>query len=412
MNAPAVAEGDVAAAFHRDLLEFNEFGKATRVETLALPGGPGRSVPVYINEFWTSRQRQAHSLHEISYRACFKPQLPAFFIRRLTRPGEIVYDPFMGRGTTPLEAALLERVPWGCDINPLSVHLLAPRLRPPSLEELRERLESLPLRGRGGVWRDLLAFYHPDVLRAITVLRRHFARPDADDTDAWLRMVMTNRLTGHSSGFLSVYTLPPNQAVSIKSQLRLNALHGRVPPLRNVRTILLRKSRQLMRHLTDAERVILRAAAARARLVTASCDSTPELPSGQVRLIVTSPPFLNEVDYRGDNWLRCWFHGIDSRRVPVWQINGLNAWREKMTGVFHELRRVLAPGGWIAFEIGEIRGGRVRLEETVLPAAMEAGLRPELVLINSQKFTKTSNCWGITNTVRGTNTNRIVLLRK
>src|SRR6266849_6618879 len=38
------------------------------------------SVPVYEQEFWTSRQRQASSIHEVSYRACFKPQLPAFFI--------------------------------------------------------------------------------------------------------------------------------------------------------------------------------------------------------------------------------------------------------------------------------------------------------------------------------------------
>jgi len=40
----------------------------------------GRKYIKYINEFWTARQRQSSSLHEISYRACFKPQLPRFFI--------------------------------------------------------------------------------------------------------------------------------------------------------------------------------------------------------------------------------------------------------------------------------------------------------------------------------------------
>jgi hypothetical protein len=39
----------------------------------------------------------AHSLHEISYRACFKPQLPRFFIQRLTGSGGIVYDPGLAR---------------------------------------------------------------------------------------------------------------------------------------------------------------------------------------------------------------------------------------------------------------------------------------------------------------------------
>ena len=34
-------------------------------------------VPVYRGEFWTAMQRQAAAIHEVSYRACFKPQLPA-----------------------------------------------------------------------------------------------------------------------------------------------------------------------------------------------------------------------------------------------------------------------------------------------------------------------------------------------
>lgn len=83
-----------------------------------------------------------------------------------------------------------------------------------------------------------------------------------------------------------------------------------------------------------------------------------------------------------------------------------------MTGVFRELRRVLKPGGYIAFEVGEVRGGTIKLEELVVPAAARAGLDPVLVMINAQEFTKTSNCWGINNQEDGTNTNRIVVLRK
>ena len=125
------------------------------------------SVPTFVNEFWTSRQRAAHSLHEISYRACFKPQLPRFFVERLTRPGDIVYDPFMGRGTTLLEAALLGRVPVGCDVNPLSKMLVEPRLRPPSLEAIRDRLSSVDWSAEEERPEDLTTFYHADTLREI-----------------------------------------------------------------------------------------------------------------------------------------------------------------------------------------------------------------------------------------------------
>src|SRR6266571_9324404 len=115
------------ASFLDELASFRQFRTSTQVTSL----GEGKdAVPVFINEFWTSKQRAASSLHEISYRACFKPQLPRFFIDRLTAENDTVYDPFLGRGTTLLEAALLGRVACGCDVNPLSAVLIQPRLRP------------------------------------------------------------------------------------------------------------------------------------------------------------------------------------------------------------------------------------------------------------------------------------------
>ena len=37
-----------------------------------------------------------------------------------------------------------------------------------------------------------------------------------------------------------------------------------------------------------------------------------EIDNESVHLTVTSPPFLDVVDYKADNWLRCWFLDIDS----------------------------------------------------------------------------------------------------
>ncbi len=82
-----------------------------------------------------------------------------------------------------------------------------------------------------------------------------------------------------------------------------------------------------------------------------------------------------------------------------------------MTSVFKELRRVLVPGGHVAFEVGEVRGGCLLMETLVVPAAEEAGLDPHCVIVNDQTFTKTANCWGVSNLSKGTNTNRIILLR-
>ncbi|MEA3409879.1 MAG: site-specific DNA-methyltransferase, partial [Candidatus Eisenbacteria bacterium] len=128
--------------------------------------------------------------------------------------------------------------------------------------------------------------------------------------------------------------------------------------------------------------------------------------------VVTSPPFLDVVDYVRDNWLRCWFCGISAEEVPVTVVHDLSAWQEAMSDVFLELARVLQPGGHIAFEVGEVRAGTLKLEEAVLPCGLRAGLVPVLVLINDQEFTKTANCWGVSNRAKGTNTNRVVLFQK
>jgi len=400
-----------------ELASYQEFGQATRKLVTASPAADGgtREVPTFVNEFWTAKQRQASSLQEISYRACFKPQLPRFFIERLTQPGDVVYDPFMGRGTTVLEAALLGRVPCGCDINPLSVVLTRPRLHPPRLEEVAERLGQIDFASFDEFPEDLLVFFHPDTLRAIASLKKYLlARRAANALDAvddWICLLALNRLTGHSPGFFSVYTLPPNQAVSVKSQQKINAKRNQAPPPRDVPRLILKKTRQLLRDCDAATRQVLASVAPQAILLTQPASRTPEIPAQSVSLVVTSPPFLDVVDYATDNWLRCWFLGIDAQTVKLTVPKKLDAWRAAMTGVFHELHRVLKPGGYVAFEVGEVHGGKTKLEETVLPCGVAAGLVPELVLINDQQFTKTANCWGVDNMAKGTNTNRIVLFR-
>src|SRR5688500_2863665 len=152
------------------LVTFKDFGTATRIaETRSSDGRI--TVPTFINEFWTAAQRDANNLHEVSYRACFKPQLPRFFIERLTRAGDVVYDPFMGRGTTLLEAALLGRGPFGNDINPLSSLLIKPRLQPTSNEAINARLDEIPFNTETEIREDLLIFYHPETLKQICALR-------------------------------------------------------------------------------------------------------------------------------------------------------------------------------------------------------------------------------------------------
>ena len=364
-------------------------------------------LPTYVDEFWTSRQRAGHSLHEVSYRACYKPQLPEYFIKKFCKTEAVIYDPFMGRGTTLIEAQLHGHRVIGNDINPLAKILTAPRLNPPTLEQIEARLQEIRLSTDAEIDTELLVFFHEDTLREIYGWRTYFQQERFDAVDAWLQMVACSRLTGHSTGFFSVFTLPPNLATSIVAQQKINEKRNQIPEYRNTKELILRKSKQLLRHsLTDC---FWRNDAI---LLTESADSTPHIADESVDLVVTSPPFLDTIDYMQDNWLRMWFCGIEIEQGKIWQLKSLEDWGARMTDVLAELHRVLKHEGRIAFEVGEVRNGTVFLENAIVKASLDVGLVPEMLMINTQHFTKTANCWGISNNKKGTNSNRIVILKK
>jgi hypothetical protein len=382
---------------------FSEFGQPSAVVE---DGG----VNYLINEFWTSRQRQAHAIHEVSYRACFKPQLPEFFIKRLTKRNDAVYDPFMGRGTTPVQAGLMGRRPIGNDINPLSVLITRPRLRPPALADIARRLRQVPWNSGIIDNTDLLVFYSEKTLTHICALRTWLLERaplggTADPVDDWIRMVAINRLTGHSPGFFSAYTLPPNQAVSVRSQKKINEQRNQTPRDRDVIELILKKSRSL---LSDGSMP----PHPDAILMTSSSESTPDIRDESVTLVVTSPPFMDIVQYAEDNWLRSWFAGIDVTSVAIAHHRTETAWQHMVRSTLGELARVVRHGGHVAFEVGEVRNGKVLLERLVWEAAQGLPFERLFVMVNQQEFTKTANCWGVRNNTNGTNTNRIVVLRR
>jgi len=376
-----------------------------------------KKVPMFINEFWTAKQRKASSIHEISYRACFKPQLPRFFIDLFTKNGDFVYDPFSGRGTTAIEAGLCGREVIANDANPLSKLMTEPRFTPPTVSAVEKRLNDISRDGPPSEL-DLSMFYHSKTEREIVAIRNYIAKKrqkgEEDSLDRWIAMIATNRLTGHSSGFFSVYTLPPNQAVSQQSQRRINIRRNQVPEYRDTHKLITRKTKSLIRTLTASQVRQLKRASKQAQFLTNDSKYTPEIPTDSVQLTVTSPPFLDIVQYQDDNWLRCWFNNLDGIAIgkKITMARSVEEWTRVLRHVFCEIYRLTKKGGWLAFEVGEVRKGTVRLEEEVVPLGLDAGFTCEAIMINNQEFTKTSHIWGVDNMGYGTNTNRIVIFRK
>jgi DNA methylase len=122
-------------------------------------------------------RRWGHPMHSLcSYFAMFPPQVPHVFIRWLTQPGDVVYDPFAGRGTAPMEACRLGRLGVGSDANPLAYILTGAKVDPPDPAEAVAQLADLRRNCKPGdpacAPDDIRMLYHPRVLGQLLWLRQ------------------------------------------------------------------------------------------------------------------------------------------------------------------------------------------------------------------------------------------------
>jgi DNA modification methylase len=363
--------------------------------------------------FWTNKQRQSNSIHEITYRACFKAELPRFFIEKYSKTGDVIYDPFSGRGTTGIEACLLGRKAIFNDINPLSRVMSEPRINIINIDELEKRFDIILSNNKKmDIDIDLSMFFHENTLQEILKIRNYLKqKQELDIVDKWIKLLVLNRLTGHSSGFLSVYTLPPNQAITGERQKKINEKYNNVFTYRSVKECCLKKYKTLTKDVGLFEKENLSKVSKEAIFLNNDAQNTSEIQNESIDLIITSPPFLDVINYKQDNWMRCWFCDIDIAQINISQIKNLDDWNLKMKNVLLELKRVLKNDGYIAFEVGEVKSGKINLEDEILKILYEIGFYNIQILINKQTFSKTSNIWGVENNAKGTNSNRILLIK-
>lgn len=399
------------------LLRTNHYGSSTaKVVELMTSQGP---VSQIYDEFWTAKQRQMHSLHYAnSYRASFKPELPDFFIKNFTDVGDTVGDPFGGRGTTILQASMLGRKGLSNDVNPLSERLAYPKVNPVTVDEVAQRLSEIDLKKDVDLSKeeDMSMFYHADTYKEIINLR-NYLKTHRDDVDRFIEMIAISRLHGHSNGFFSAYSFPQISIPKV-NQAKINKTKGMEPNYRDVASRILKKTKVTLKS-GSIER--LRQLGKFHKLTTGDSRKLVGWEDNSIDLIVTSPPFLNQVDYVQDTWIETWFCGIEKELVEgkIVQTPDLGKWMNFISDTLSELHRVVRPGGFIAMEVGEVKhkGKILNLDEKIVELATSKKyngkqFRLREIYVQSQKFTKLANCFRVKNNKLGTNTNRIVLMEK
>jgi len=80
-----------------------------------------RSLDINTDSLWLINERDKSGKHRNIYHGNFIPQIPNQLIRRYTKKDEIIFEPFMGSGTTLFECEILNRKYIGFDINPTMI---------------------------------------------------------------------------------------------------------------------------------------------------------------------------------------------------------------------------------------------------------------------------------------------------
>lgn len=346
----------------------------------------------------------------------FPPQLAHFFIHWLTRPGDTVYDPFAGRGTVALEGALLGRRAYASDANPLAEVLSRAKTDIPSRAQVTRRLAQLEAGYRrtavllGDEPADIRMLYSDHTLKQLVFLKRELNRKVAIDcfiTALVLGMMHANHgKHGATRGFS--ISMPNTFAMSPGYVRKYIAENGLKQPDVDVFSMLSRRADRLDLPASETSN-------GKVWLHNATERAPAWLRKEQVRLILTSPPYLQVIKYGKYNWVRLWFLSEDARDVDhqLMASASLSKYVHFMADVCRQLGEVVTPDGYICLVIGDVRRGDKNLN--LAEAVWEQSIKPlgwhlhGVVIDELPEKHKVSRIWK-NNSGRATKTDRLLIM--
>jgi len=293
-----------------------------------------------------------------SYMAMFPPQLPHYFITRFTEPGDIVLDPFSGRGTTPVQAMSQSRFGIGNDLNDLAYALTRGKMANPSLEEVLRRLDELEHGFARGDWLrvkgiplKIRMIFHPETQRHLMYLRSELKWRE-DDVDAFLTMVLMGAMHGASPGFLSL-PMPNTFSMGWRYIKKYVEKHNLKRPNRNAFEVLRVRCERFLRFGQLPSRGLAIHGEVR------NLDDSGEIEPGSVKMLFSSPPYLKVIKYGLYNWIRLWWLLGDYKEIDekIDDAHAIVPYLEFMRDVMETTLPLIDPkNGLACWVIGDVKG--------------------------------------------------------
>lgn len=298
-----------------------------------------------------STQLHLHTLHP--YPAKFIPQIPSKAISTWSKPGDLVYDPFCGCGTTLLEASLLGRRSIGTDNNAVAILISKAKIAwyPVAAQRILEQF---------------LTNFDNNLSK---VRSRRNLGPSPGAVEYWFSVEVMDRLSAIKG--LIAETPEPAQTLLMATFSSIivrvsyqdsDTRYARVPRIVSGEDVDLAFKQKLARVIESIPSVRAAGRAMSHAILADACE-VPFIEDSSVDFIVTSPPYLNAYDYH--KYHRQRLHWIDgdvefARDFEIGshdQFTKPNATPEQyfldMSDCFSEWHRILKPGAHCLVVIGD-----------------------------------------------------------
>ena len=303
-------------------------------------------APLHWAESNTSREC---SLHQLSpYIGKLKSTIARDLIQQYSCPGQLVVDMFCGSGTVPLEAARLGRRVFASDSSKYAVVLTKGKLQAPNnlsdahsdLEHLLARSESMKMPDLRSIPKWIRAFFHPRTLKEVLRITELFKK----ERRYFYMASLLGILHHQRPGFLSY----PSSHLVPYLRTR-NFPKSKFPELYEYRPVRPRLQAKVKRALNRSPESSLNSLIEGIRKSSAESIN---LPTG-IDFVLTSPPYMNALDYRRDNRLRLWFLGEPIVRTGDYAQNSPATFKRLINTLARQLNKKVKFGGYCIFIVGE-----------------------------------------------------------
>lgn len=239
----------------------------------------------------------------------FPLDFPLNILKRSAQTGELVLDPFCGRGTTNFAARLVGLRSLGVDSSPVAAAITASKLAPATVDailaEARNILTECKARHipASEFWEWA---FHPNVLDALCRFREAFQEDCTTDARIALRGIVLGALHGPKQKTFPSYfsnQCPRTYAPKPGYATRFWQGRGLVPEPIDVLAVI---ERRAYRYYGTSSAITGAVRLADSREADALQPDTPET---RFNWVITSPPYYGMRTYIPDQWLRNWFVG-------------------------------------------------------------------------------------------------------